>query len=370
MKIQITNGMFMAIIISMVYPKAVGVTQGIIAREVGGDMWIATLFGIAIAGLVMYLTISLIKRLPEKNLFDHSEVLFGKWISRVVSFLVFIFFVGAYGQMMITFSFHLKDYFLPDAPVVVFVIVPMIVGYFAVYQGLEVIGRISLIGLFAIAFFNVILLIGSLSNFSVSALLPVMRNGFLESVAASRHHFVDWAMATLMAAMILPYVKEKQKWSKTGRTSVMYGGLFIIIWPILQIGVLTPQLAGQFIVSCMLLARSAEIGLFIHRYEMIMVIFYSIPLLIQIMMGIMCASISAAHSFGIKDIRPVLLPVTFILGGFSYWVIFDHIRAMDLLTYYWPSIAIPIAIGLPVIIIIIGFFMKKKLQQHDSTASQ
>lgn len=41
MKVQITNGMFMALVINMLYAKAVGVTQGAMAREVGGDIWLS-----------------------------------------------------------------------------------------------------------------------------------------------------------------------------------------------------------------------------------------------------------------------------------------------------------------------------------------
>lgn len=88
---QISNGMLIAIIINMVYAKAIGVTQGIFARQIGGDMWIATIFSIAISLCVMLLVVTLIKRYPDKNIFEHSRTLLGKWGEKLVAVLLFVF---------------------------------------------------------------------------------------------------------------------------------------------------------------------------------------------------------------------------------------------------------------------------------------
>lgn len=107
------------------------------------------------------------------------------------------------------------------------------------------------------------------------------------------------------------------------------------------------------------MARSAEIGFFIHRYELIMVIFFSVSALIQVMICLLCGTISVKHVLGMKKLNPLLLPVSMIMGLFSYWVIRDHNQAMDLLTYYWPPIAIPIVFGVPLVIYLLGLFKGK-----------
>ncbi|MGC5326922.1 GerAB/ArcD/ProY family transporter, partial [Brevibacillus sp. SYSU BS000544] len=113
MKIQISNGMFIALIINMVYPKAVGVTQGIMAREVDGDFWLSTVFATIQGVLAILMVVWLIKRTPDKNIFDQSEILLGKWGGKIVSLLIFLFFLGAFGSVMITFVYHMMDYFMP-----------------------------------------------------------------------------------------------------------------------------------------------------------------------------------------------------------------------------------------------------------------
>ncbi|MFA9559622.1 GerAB/ArcD/ProY family transporter [Evansella sp. AB-rgal1] len=365
MKTQLTNGMLLAIIINIVYAKAIGVTQGIVARQAGGDMWIASIVSTILGLFIMILTILIIKRTPDKNIFEHTRLLVGKWGEKVVGLIFFIFFLGSFGGIMITLVYHLNDYFLPDAPIILFVIVGMFAGIFGLFYGIEVISRVAILGVFSIAILNLLILLGSLSYFEIRHFLPLFRNGVLRSIEVTRHQNGDWAMATLMVAVILPMVKEKAKWIATSAKGIIYGGLLILLWPILQVGVLSPEVTGQYIVSCMQMARSAEIGLFIHRYELIMIIFFSLSALVQIMTCLLCATISMKHMIGVKSLNKLSLPVAFILGGFGYWVVVDHIRAMDLLTYYWPNISNPIAFIIPIILFLLGLIMKKKWKSQD-----
>lgn len=370
MKVRITNGMLMGLVVNMVYAKAIGLTQGIMAREAGSDMWMATILSTLQGMAVMLITVIVMLRLPEKNLVEQAALLLGKWGGKLIAALLFLFFLGAFGTVMITFVYHLMDYFLPEVPVIVFVLVGAVVAVYAVYQGLEVIARMALVGSFSIIALNVLVLFGSIYQFDIRELLPVFQNGFVNTIKASRHNDTDWAMATLMTALILPLVRDRLTWKKSAPLAILYGGLFVLQWPILEAGVLSPEMTGQYIVACMQLARSAEIGQFIHRYEMIMIAFFATSALVQTMMSLMCACMSVSHVLGLKDYRPVILPTTLVLGGFGYWVVLDHGRAMRLLSDYWPPAALAVAFGVPLLVFAVGFLRKKKLAAARKEAEE
>lgn len=363
MKVQITNGMFMALIINMIYAKAIGVTQGSMAREVGGDIWISTLIATIQGAIIMFLVILAIRRFPNGDIIDQSAVLLGKWFGKFVALLILIFFLAAYGPIMSTFVFHLRDYFLPEAPILLFVIAAFFIASYTVYFGVEVIARMALIGIFSVIALNILLMLGSLSDFDIRELRPTFQVGFLKTVWASRHHDTDWAMATIMAGIILPLVKDKESWGKAGFAGIGYGMVFIIMWPILEAGVLSPESAAQYIVSCMQMARSAHIGYFIHRYEMIMVAFFALSVLTQIMMSFLCASIAVQKILGLKDYRRVILPTGLMLSAFGYWVNFDKNRSIEFLEDEWVWVSVSLAIGLPALIYALGFLFKKKLKK-------
>jgi spore germination protein KB len=363
MKVRISNGMFMALIINMVYAKAIGLTQGSIAREVGGDMWISTILSSLQGFLIMLLTVYVIRKAPDMNIFEQSEVLLGKWFGKIISLILFFFFVGAAGAVFSTFVYHLKDYFLPEAPTILFISAGLIIAIYALFHGIEVIGRMALIGVFSILMLNILIIIGSLAHFDIRELMPVFQHGLVNDLWASRHNNTDWAMATMMALIILPIVKDNKTWGKSGSYGILLGGLFVVIWPILESGVLSPEITGQYIISCMQMARSAEIGLFIHRYEMIMIAFFALSALVQIIMTFYCATISIQSLFALKNYKRIIIPVSLILSAFGYWIVLDHHRAMKYIESYWVMIAMFISVGVPLILLILGFIFKKKLER-------
>ncbi|WP_158234792.1 GerAB/ArcD/ProY family transporter, partial [Pseudomonas sp. 2995-1] len=95
-------------------------------------------------------------------------------------------------------------------------------------------------------YFEHLILLGSLSYFELRHFFPVWRNGFVNAILATEHHNADWAMAIMMVAMILPMVKGQEKWTITSIRATIYGGLFIVLWPVLKVGVLSPEVAGQY----------------------------------------------------------------------------------------------------------------------------
>jgi spore germination protein KB len=363
MKIQISNGMFLALIINMVYAKAIGLTQGIMAREVGSDMWIATIFSSFQGCAVILLTILVIRRAPHLDFIGITEKMLGKWAGKITAVILFIFFTGAYFSVMITYVYHLMDYFLPEMPVYLFLLVAFLIGGYGIFAGIEVIGRLALIGVFFITALNLLLLTGSLQDFDIRGLLPVLESGIWPTIWASRQNDTDWAIAVLMASMIVPHVKDAKTWPKSAVGGMIIGSLLIVQWPILEAAVMSSEVTKQYIVSCMEMARSAHIGLFIQRYEMFMIVFFSFSLLVQISMCLFCACRAAANIFSLKSYRPMIIPVGLILNGLAYWVILDHIRAMRYLEGPWVAISVPTAIGVPVLLWGLGFVFKKKLQQ-------
>ncbi|HLO11674.1 MAG TPA: GerAB/ArcD/ProY family transporter [Pseudoneobacillus sp.] len=360
MKVQITNGMYMALIINMVYAKSIGLTQGSISREVGSDNWISTLFASIFAMVFIYIIVIISRKIPNQDAISQSDSMLGKIFGKVLGIIFFIFFLTAFGSVMTTFVFHLKDYFLPELSTWVFILIAVIVGSYAVFFGIEVVARMALVGVFSILLLNSLLLLGSLQRFDIRELLPVLQSGFWKTLIASRHHFADWAMVIVMACIILPLVKHKERWVKSSLVGVGFGTIFIIMWPILENGVLSAEVTGQYIVSCMQMARSAQIGLYIHRYEMIMIAFFAISILTQIMMTLFCATVSIQKIFNLKDYRKAIIPVAIIYGLYGNWVVLDHERAMSITENAWVYVAIAISLLVPILLLILGFLNKKK----------
>jgi spore germination protein KB len=364
LKIRITNGMLAALVMTLIYAKAIGLTQGIMAREVYGDTWLSTIFATFQGMAIMALTVYLIKRRPDKNILQQADLIFGKWVGRGLGLVMFLFFLGAFSTVSIVFVYHLMDYFLPEAPTWVFFAIGLSVCLYGLFLGLEVIARAAFLGVLSMILFNILVIFGSFRQMDIQELHPLFQSGLLKTLWASRHNDTDWVMATLMVSLLLPQVNERKEWGKAATVGILLAGIIIVLWPILEVTVLTPEMTAQYIVSCMQLARSVEIGVFMQRYEMIMVAMFIVPLFVQLMMCLYCATKGLSHSFGdMKWMKLLYVPVALISGVFSYWIVDDHMRAVDYLTDIWPFISLSFGFGLPLLLLIGGAIGSKRLQR-------
>lgn len=367
-KLQITNGMFIAMVVNVMFAKAIGVTQGVLARAVGQDMWVATLLGTLQGAAMMYVTYMVLRKTPHLNYIELSALLLGKWFGKIIALLIFIFFLAEFGPVMITFVYHLKDYFLPEAPIWLFTASSLIVGAIGCYYGLEVMGRIALIGLLFIFLLNTLIILGSTNEFDIRNLLPLLEHGFLHTAAASLHFDVDWALAVMLVSLIIPYVSgTATHGGQLSVISILASGMLIIIWSILEGAVLSAEVTSQYTISCMKLARNAHIGNFLQRYEMIMIALYSVSVLFEVMFCIYGSSVSLSSILGLKSNKTMILPVCLLLGVFGTWIVEDHFRAIKFLEQDWPIIAMPIAFGLPLLLLGLRLLLRKKLDGISSS---
>ncbi|WP_127533795.1 GerAB/ArcD/ProY family transporter [Paenibacillus kobensis] len=360
-KIYISQGMLVAMIVNIIYVKAIGVTQGTLARAVGQDMWIATLLGILQGAVMIYATYLVVRAMPERDFIGIGEALLGRWFGILIALIFIVFFIAAFGPVMITFVYHLKDYFLPEAPLWMFIVAALLVGSLGCFYGLEVMGRIALVGMAFIFMLNLLITIGSTHEFDIRNLLPVFESGVKRTAAASLHYDADCALAIMLAALVLPIVKDVgKKGSRAAVMGIVVSGISVIMWAILESAVLSADVTSQYTVSCMKLARNAHIGDFLQRYEMIMIALYSLSALFQVMFCIYGTAEGAARLFGLKNNKWTIIPSSIVLGFFGYWVIEDHFRAIDYLEHYWPFIAVPIAFGMPLLMLGLSIMVGKK----------
>ena len=364
---EMTTPILIALIINLIYAKAIGLTEGIAAREVGNDFWMATLMSILQGAVMMVITVLLIKQNAKEDLVQRAKSIVGPILGGLIGLLFVLYFAGAYAVVMITFVDHLRDYFLPELPTIVFVIVASLVALYAMQKGIVVTGRIAVVGVFSIILLNILLMIGTIEDFNIERLFPVFRTGIMATFLASRHADTDFAMASMMTGMILPYIAQKGKWIKATLTGVFYGGVLVMLWPILECGVLTAPETGHYIVACMQMARSAEIGWFVHRYEMIMVAFFAISLLVQLMMLLYCGVEAIAHTFTQKSSR-LWLPITVLFSMTSYLIVIDHRRTMQFLSVLWPPFSLAIAFIVIALLLVIGY-VQKFIKQRQRFAS-
>lgn len=369
-KVQIPNGMFAILIIDSMWVIAIGMSQGTLTRAVGNNNWITSIFSFIIGIIIMWLTVKILIKTPGKNIIEQSELLIGKWPAKLISISAMAYFGTTFIALMITIVEHVVLYLLPEANIGVVIFFMTFVSIVAGYYGIEVLGRLAWIGFFCLWSFHLLLIVGTIQQFKADNFLPVMNRPVLDVLSASWYINPTWGLATMSAALILPLVKDSKKWKKSSLVGFFLGSVFVLIWPILQIGIITANVSSKYCVLCMELMRYAKLGDFFQRYEIVMSTLGLIVFSVQLFLCFLCFMHSTASIFGKKGYRSFLIPVSIIIGIISYWFCADHFRSMNFMEIIWPAIANPIILGIPLITLVLGWMFKRRIKNNSNISQR
>lgn len=348
-----------ALLANLVFGKSVGFTSGALARDVGRDDWVAMSLAFLVGFVVMSLMVWIAIRLGGQSLTASMPRLVGRPLGKLALLLLAVFFFIAFMTSAITMELHLSDYLMTETPLIVFVLLWTLASMYGVYLGVEVIGRLSLLGFFFAVTIDVLMVAGSVQHFHLNRLFPLFDSGVLPTVAASTMALPDVSLATAAALVLLPLAGKPGKWLKLTWWGLLAGFLITIVWPVFEIGVLGPEVTAQYLISCMQMARAAELSIYLHRYELIMVIVFAYSVLAQSLasLWIACDLTDAALPFKVK--RSILVPVLALLTIWpQYMLAVNRERYALFIARVWPIIALPIALGIPLLLAVVALFRR------------
>jgi spore germination protein (amino acid permease) len=358
-KIKISRTQYFLLIPNLLFAKAIGITAGVTAREVGGDAWTAMSIGFCMGILGVLGMIYLSSKFSEKTIIQISEEVLGKWPSKLVGMILMLFFALAFAISADVMTLHLKEYFLIETPFGIICLVYILLCMYGVFLGIENIIRFSLFGFLGILVISITMILGTLGDFDLMNLLPLFDRGIQANISSSVYIFGDLAMAIFAVGMIYPMLNNKDKIISITFWSMMVSALIILIWPIFELGVMGSGAMQQYVVVCMQQVRCAQLTKYLPRYELIMVSFFTFTTFVQSATMFYCSVYSAKQISGLKKDWQIILPLAVILFFITYFIANDHNNYIRFLTYPWAQICIILSLGLPLILFLIALIRGK-----------
>lgn len=366
MKEKISRMQFFLMIPNILFGKAIGITAGVIVRKIGADVWTSMSIGFIAGTITVLLMVYVCSKFPEKTIIDYGQQVFGKWIGKFISFILVVYFAYAYAISANVITMHLKEYFLTETPFIVLCIVYTLVCSYGVILGVEVVIRFSLFGFIMLWLINITMVLGTIQDFRYVNLEPIFDKGLMANVLNSYYVFSDIAMVVLSIGIIYPMIDKKKNMSTITFLAMIASAVSIIVWPFFEVGVLGADVMKQFVVVCMQQVRSAQLTIYLPRYELIMVSFFVWSVFVQSVVMFWCSLYCFKSVFNFKRDRllvlimtPVLILLTNILGR-------DHNIYISFLAYPWSQLSALLSISLP-LLFIIGIAIRPKLRKELRT---
>lgn len=294
------------ITVALVYFPAMG------NPELKQDVWLAAFAGSLLGIPFVWLLTRLWTLFPEKSFAQVTELVLGKVVGKVVVLLYWLFMLkGASTNLRLTAEFYISA-FLPRTPLIV---VLGVVGFLSVWSaraGIEVMGRAGQV-IFPLALGSVLaIFLLLLKDMEFRALQPVLLQSgpgplFREMVnVVARNTEYAWL------GMTVPFLNRPPGIFRAVAIAHLWQAVIGALLAIAVTGVLG-QVQHLLYFPFFSAARMVAVADFLERIDAVVLSVWFFGMFLRIALFLWAAAVGAAQWVGVKDYRPLVIP----LGGIA-----------------------------------------------------
>lgn len=327
------------------------------ASTSGRAAWISVLISTAIGLLINLLYLALMYMNPGLTLVEWYPAQLGKWIGVPIAWMYALEFMYDGGRGISDLKIMFPSTILPRTPPIVIMLSLLFVIAYAIFSGIETIGRLGelFLPIILILYIIEVILIFSSGIINLQYMKPLLGKGW-ESIWGS-----VWPLGitqtfgqSIEFAMIWPFVKEQHKIIKSTLIATIISGLFIASFDLLAILILGEHTFSTSVFPLYRVVRLISIGDFIENLDAINVLYFSTTFFFKNCMHAFCAIRSIQQLTRSKTSRKFVLPVILIilyLGSNMSSSASEHLQVGLTIVPY--NTWLPLFIVLPLILFIV-----------------
>ncbi|MCG9968639.1 spore germination protein [Pelotomaculum terephthalicicum JT] len=303
------------VITTILSTTSIGFLPSMIYQEAAQDSWISilllTVYGIVVGRIIM----SLGMRFPDKTIVEYAEIVTGRIPGKIIGFLYVLFFlylntfpIRFFGELSITF-------FMPETPLVFFLIGIIFAAAYAVRSGLEVIARANEIILPVSLTIGIILAIMLFPQMEIKNFIPVLEKGILPVFKGTYVALVYFA-ETIVMVMFIPYLNTTRRTRGIIFKSFVVISLCELLAVVSTIAVLG-ELAARIPVPAIFAARLVSLAELIERVEPLFLLLWVIAVFVKVSVFYYCFVLATAQWLNLKEYKALVLPAGVLLTVLS-----------------------------------------------------
>lgn len=356
--IEISAKQFLLLLVTYVISTADVFLPAFVAQEAKEDSWISVIIGTIGALIIANIFITLGLRYPKKTIIQYASDIVGIPIGKIIGFSYAYYFIFVAWAVTRELEEIFVTAFNPDAPIILYGIVTVIVAAYAVMNGLEVIARINelLLPIGLIVLFGISLL--NIPNVDLTNFLPVFYNGIIPSLKGGL--FVQtWLIETVITLMLIPYIKEKEKARKYLNFAILILGGTLIVGAS-TIAVFGVSLTEKFLFPALEYVRYASLGPNIQNLDMGIMLVWITGIYIKIALSYFVGVLALTQVIGSRSYKRLMVPIGIIIIVFASASARMLIELIYSIKYILPFYFLVIALIIPSILLLISVIRKQK----------
>ena len=321
------------------------------------NAWISGIITLLFFQLLGWIIFSLHKRLPDKNLFQITQILTNRWIGKILNWLYIFHFIILASYTTVYFVYLSKEWTLPVTPLFVVYLIFIVMGLYLARGTITVLARFSGIILVGLTGFLLFSICFAIPKMNLLFLLPVGNVPFTKILNGSYHMGIGYAgLSSLL--VLLPVVQGNLKTKKRVVTfsilsiSLIY--LFLLVICLAHFGTYALNLVP---IPVLYLLKILTVLSIFERMDLIIMCAWIAPMLVSYVLYIFMAGVGISENTPFKNKKVIVLALSIIISILCALFPASQHNINRLSDIFLPYTCI-FLVGFPVLLLIIAVIRK------------
>ncbi len=329
------------------------------SREAGNAAWLAIFLGAGEGLLFVWIFIGLANRFQGKTMVEIADIVYGPYLGKVIglAYLGFIFHLGAI--VVRNFTDFFTTTIIPETPALVIAAALILTAGFALFYGLEVIVRCSLI-LVPFAVIVIIVLVAlQVPWFNWVNFLPLIdvppKKFFYSIHGAATFPFAE----TVAFLMLFPYaIQSKEKIGKTATIAIISAAALIVLTSVCGTAILGST-GSIFTYPTFEAVKMLDLPFVDTRFEILVALNFMAMGFLKITVLYYGTVLGTAQFFRLRTYRPYILPIGALMVLAAIVSFNNVVETIELAVLSYPVYAPVFELFVPLITLLVALVRKQ-----------
>ncbi|RBW67982.1 spore gernimation protein [Bacillus taeanensis] len=356
---KISVDQFRILVILFSIGTTILLVPGAFAKDAKQDAWIASILGLGIGLLLVFLYSALGQIYPKLTLFQLCERILGKWFGKTISFLFFSYFFITCPFLLRQIADFMTIQFMIETPVQAIMLIFMFVIIMGTRLGLESFARSAEIFFPWIILLLTFITLGNLNQIELKNIQPILEVDFKSLLRANNIYIGILFLELIIFLTLIPYVDKPEKAGRALLTGTFIAGLITTFITLLSIGVLGADFTARNIYPTYILAKKIDIGEFIQRFEAVLAIAWFLSIFYKLLICFYASTLGLIQIFNLKSNRPLIFPLGIITVVLSISMLPNTAYFRTFTAKTWLPFSLTIGFILPIFLLLAAKLRKK-----------
>ncbi|MTI81675.1 MAG: hypothetical protein FH758_12510 [Firmicutes bacterium] len=344
---KISNLQLFFLLVNTVSATAVVFLQGIVAETAGRDSWLTPVIATIPGIYIIFIIFALSNKYPNDTIYQYSEKIVGRLLGKFIALSFVLFFLYLCSAVLTQFSVLWKDHYFPDTPAWVIDMVMVIITAYAVYKGVESIGRaLEVMFPIMLTFFSVgVILVFEHANFEY--IRPLLENGIKPVLLGSLPPSA-WRCEVIILAVLYPFTNINKHTKSVSFIAIICIGIVLTVNSIILTSVFGAG-TTNLIYPTTELFRRPDINV-----DSLFLTLWSAAVYFKLSILYFIVVLGIKQLFNLRDLKTVIIPIGILIITLKHLSFESVIETKAFLSSVFPPFALTIEVLIPTTLLIIA----------------